>query len=239
MGYYVGHGRHWQFLRAAGQSDGAIMAHLYQAHLTSQSNVMFLADDVRLLCEPAVELGIGLLMRHEKMRSAFPYAPGGHDWPVEVTEVYEWSDPIEGQLIGSCHGARIGWFDPHFAENRSRYRLNDGPQTIRVNALAYRVGRTTFDSAEQEALMGEMKAYMPIQDEQASDDEFQFASHVEAVRSLDFHGAPVDVYTVTIALPDDFPMRLDVFTGRAVAEERFAVGDRISGACWLFGRLVE
>jgi hypothetical protein len=108
-----------------------------------------------------------------------------------------------------------------------------------MNALAYRVWPTQFESAEQETLMGQMKAYMPLPGDEASEDELQFISHVEAVRSIDFDGVPLDVYTVTIALPDDFPMRIDVFTARAVADGQFTVGDRISGACWLFGRLVD
>jgi hypothetical protein len=239
MGYFVGHGRHWQFLRAAGHVDAVMMGHMYRAYLTSQANVLFETGGVRLICEPNVELGIAQLIRDGKIVSAFPYAPGGHDWPIEVHEIYAWPDPIEAQLLGSCHGARVGWFDPHFAQNRDRYKPNSGVQTFRMNALAYRVGRTQFGTAEQESLMGGMRAYMPISDPEASEDELQFVSHVEAVRTLDYRGVPVDVYTVTIALPDDFPMRLDVYTGRALADERLAVGDRITGACWLFGRLVD
>jgi hypothetical protein len=86
--------------------------------------------------------------------------------------------------------------------------------------------------------MGQMKAYLPLSGDDASEDELQFSSHVEAVRPLDFHGVPFDVYTVTLALPDDFPMRVDVYTPRSAADEVLAVGDRISGACWLFGRLI-
>lgn len=242
MGYFVGHGRHWQFLRAAGHIDALLMGHMYRAYLTSQANVLFESGGVRMICEPNVELGIAQLLRGEKIVSGFPYAPGGHDWPIEVHGIYAWPDPVEAQLLGSCHGARIGWFDPHFAQNRDRYRpgVGSGALTFRMNALAYRVGRTRFANAEQESLMGETKAYMPIPDPEASEDELHFISHVEAVRTLDYRGVPVDVYTVTIALPDDFPMRLDVYTGRALADEgeRLAVGDRISGACWLFGRLV-
>lgn len=111
--------------------------------------------------------------------------------------------------------------------------------TFRMNALAYRVGRTQFANPEQEALMGQMKAYLPLPGDEASDDELQFSSHVEAVRSLDFHGVPFDVYTVTLALPDDFPMRVDVYAAQSIADESLAVGDRISAACWLFGRLIE
>jgi hypothetical protein len=109
-----------------------------------------------------------------------------------------------------------------------------------MNALAYRVWRTDFSSPEHEQQMGGMKAYMPLSDQgdfQASEDEVQFMSHVEKAWSLDFHGLAFDVYTVTIALPDDFPMRLNVYSPPSASQRRLVVGERISGVCWLFGRL--
>lgn len=241
-GFFVGHGRHWEFFRMAGRSNADLMALFHQIYLQCQANVIFQAGGVQLICEPSKELGVALLMRGNDIRSAFPYAPGGHIWPIEIKSHYEWSEPIEAQLIGSCHGAKIAWFDAHYALNHGRSTSAKGPLNFHVNALAYRVWRTQFDNPEQEAQMGKMKAYMPLTDSEdfvASEDEIQFISHVEEARSLDFHGIPIDVYTVTIALPANFPMRLNVYSPRVAAEGTFGVGDRISGVCWLFGRLAS
>jgi hypothetical protein len=155
-------------------------------------------------------------------------------------DVYEWPNPIEAQIIGSCNEAKVVWFDPHYAANRDQYRRSKGPLNFQINALAYHVERTRFASHEQETLMGEMTGYTPLSDAEnfvASEDEIQFASHVEAVRALDFHRVPFHVYTLTIATPNDFPMRLNLYTPRTAAMDTFAIGERISGACWLLGRL--
>jgi hypothetical protein len=120
-GFYVGHGRHWDFFRLAGRSEGELMSLFYQTLLSSQANVLFQSGEVRLVCEPDRELAIGLLMQGTGLGSAFPYVNGGHSWPIEVRDRYEWPNPIEGQLIGSCHGAKVAWFDAHYAENKGRY----------------------------------------------------------------------------------------------------------------------
>lgn len=239
-GFYIGHGRHWEFFRSAGHTDQDLLALFQEISTAPETETRFQSEDVHLISETGKELSVGLLIHGDRLGSAYPYVESGHTWPIEVAERHEWPSGIEAQLIGSCHGAKIVWFDTRYAENRTTYDAATGPQNFQINGLAYSIWRTTFDSPEHEAEVGGMRAYLPLSDQenyQASDDEIQFMSEVEAAWTVDFHDVPFDVYTITIALPDDFPMRLNLYTPRSMAEDVFTVGERIGGVCWIFGRL--
>jgi hypothetical protein len=236
--FYVGHGRHWAFFEESGRSNAELMTHFDPIYRGDNSFEIYRDGTTRLLREADAELGIVLLIRDSVIRSAYPDVMTGHEWPATIRDVYEWPDGDEAQLIGTCYPAAIKWFDTRYVQNRSRYRNLPTTATLSVSALAYQVWPTEFDTAEQESRMGGMKAYLPVSDQGdyvASADEIQFVSHVEAVRATDFHGLSMTVYTVTIALPDDFPMRLNVYAPPSAAAQSFGIGDRISGVCWLFG----
>jgi hypothetical protein len=236
-GFYVGHGRHWDFLRMAGYSDAEMISVFYQTSLASRGNVLSKSGDVSYVYEVDQEFGVGLLMDKDKIASAFPHVNGGYCWPVHIRHRYPWPNSMEGQLIGSCHGARVGWFDGRFGAQSEKYE-GDASVTVQLNALAYRAWSTTFQTEDQEREMKGTKAYMPLQDEPgytASEDEIQFMSHVEEAYSLGFFGIPIDVYTITLALPDDFPMKVKLYTPRMVSERLLKPGEGISGVGWLFG----
>lgn len=240
-GFYVGHGRHWDFLRQAGLSDGALMALFYQTLVANAQQPIATVGSWSLLAETTPDLTIAVLMNKHQLSSAFPYTAGGHIWPMTVHDRYDWQAPNnEAQLIGACHGAAVTWFDTHYAFNKDAYGDPAKPILFAMSALGYQVWPTQFANDEQAQLMRDMKAYMPLTDQGefiASADEFQFVSHVEAVRTFNFHGTTMHVFTVTLALPEDFPMRLDVFTPVSAVQGTFDVGDCISGVCWLLGHL--
>lgn len=241
-GFYVGHGRHWHFVEEAGRSQEDLMRMLTEVYASSASKVLFQVGETRLIVEPEKELAVGVLAQGTQIRSAFPYCSGGHIWPIELKQVNEWPGEIEAQHIGSCKGAKVCWFDPHYAQCAAYYKKVSGPVVVQMNALAYQVWKTEWESPEKEAQMGQMKAYLPLGDQEgfdASHDEIQFMSHAEAIRPLDFHGVPMEVITLTVALPDDFAMRLNLYTPHTDRQATFAVGDRIGGVCWLFGKLAQ
>lgn len=237
-GFYVGHGRHWDFFRLAGYSDNDLMSVFGRVSLACQGNILCNVGELNVICEPDQEFGVGLLMNGSKIASAFPHVNGGHIWPIAIRQQNGWPTVMEGQLVGSCLGAKVGWFDGQYGARSSLYKETNQPLNFQINGLAYAVWRTQFETPEHEQLMGGTKAYMPLVDDGgyiASEDEIQFMSHVDEVRSLAFFDVPIDVYTITIALLDDFPMKLNLYAPRVVSKEKFSPGDAINGVCWLFG----
>jgi hypothetical protein len=93
-----------------------------------------------------------------------------------------------------------------------------------------------YESPKQEAELSETNAFFPLRGEDGGCvDEIKFMSRVEAAREIDFHGITLRAYTVTLAEPEDFPMRIDVFAHPSVCQRDFQPGDPISGFAWVFG----
>ena len=229
------HARHWHFLASAGDPQEQ-MHQIYQELISGSQSLMTQHEETMHLIDRDGQLRCGLLLHMKQPAAVHPLVVDGFDWPLEICEVLPWPDGCQGHVIASCRGAQVCLYDTHYFLHQHRYRSGE-PLQFTVAGLAYSLFGTVFEDEQQAVSLAETKAYFPVSQEEGGEvDEFKFMSHVEAVRETDFHGLPLLVYTVTIALPDDFPMRLDLFAHRSSCEKQFAVGDPISGFAWLFGK---
>ena len=174
---------------------------------------------------------LSFLARLDGVLTAYPYDDAGYEWPVEVKEVHAWPNGVEAQLVGSCNGARIGFFDTMFFKNGESYR-QDVALTFLINGLAYKLS----EGEVPEGFSEDYTCYLPQPPERGGGvDEVSFDSRIEDVKEVDFWGIPLIAYTLTLAVPNGFPLRLTVYSHESAGPRRFDPGDRVAGYAWLFG----
>ena len=227
------HGRHWYFLAVDGDAQQTlqrIFSKLADGEAWSVEH-----QKVFQLIDSTGDLRCGFLLRNEQFIAGYPLVVDGYGWPLKIHDTLTWPDQVQASIVASCEGQRISLFDTQHFLHKDGY-AGDSEQMFIVGAIAYKLFDTMYESAEQEAELSETKAFFPLRPEDGGGaDEIKFMSHVEAVREIDFHGITLQAYTVTLAEPGEFPMRIDVFAHPTVCEREFQVGDPISGFAWVFG----
>lgn len=227
------HGRHWYFLAADGDPQQKLRAMFGEM---AQGNVLTVEHEgVFQMIQAEGDLRCSFLLRGDEFIAGYPIAVDGYGWPLKIHDRVTWPDGIQANLIASCEGARVCLFDAQHFLHRDSYS-EESERTFVVAGLAYKLFDTVFESPEQKEKLAETKAYFPVDDAEGGRvDEIKFMSHVEVVREVDFWGTPLLAFTLTLAEPEDFPMRLDIFAHPSACEKEFRPGDRISGFAWLFG----
>ncbi|MFC1834102.1 hypothetical protein ACFL2Q_05125 [Thermodesulfobacteriota bacterium] len=229
IGYY-GHGRHFYFLEDSGDPHDAV-AEIINQILSGESGAGLNHGDYCQVIDARGDLMMSFLLHGRDIVAAYPYEDTGYGWPIEVKEVYVWPEGHEAQIVGSCNGARVGFFDTCFFKYRDTYR-QDVPLTFLINGLAYKV----FEGEATEEFSDDFCAYLPLTpEEEGGVDEIKFESRVEEVNDVEFWGVPLLAYTLVLATPNDFPLRLTMYAHESAGPKRFAPGDRIGGYAWLFG----
>lgn len=196
-------------------------------------------------------VGVCVLVKEGKMESAYPEVWGGAVWPISVIEVVPWANGIEGQVTGTCLGATVSFFDTRFYANGAGYRVGE-TYNFRMSAIAYKVGLAddleaesgTGDSTSKVSFRG-ARAYMPatLSNESADIDDFWFYSPLEDSSSeVEIAGRTLQSYPITLALPEEFEMRLPLCAAQHTAAPETAgvePGDDLTGFLWLQGYLEE
>lgn len=227
------HGRHWYFLAVEGDAQQTLQRIF--ASLAAGDAWTIEHQKVYQLIDNAGDLRCSFLLRNEEFIAGYPIVVDGYGWPLKVHDTLTWPDQVQADIVASCEGQRICLFDTQHYLHKDSYS-DTQERTFVVGALAYKLYDTIYESPEQEIQLAEEKAFFPLRPEDGGCvDEIKFMSHVEAAREIDFHGIPLRAYTVTLAEPDDFPMRIDVFAHPSVCERDFQPGDAISGFAWIFG----
>lgn len=227
------HGRHWYFLAVDGDPQ-AKLRNIF-AEMAAGEALAVEHQKVYQMIDAAGDLRCGFLLREEQFIAGYPLVVDGYGWPLKVHDTLTWPDQIQANLVVSCEGQRLCLFDTQHFLHKQSY-IDERERTFVVGALAYKLFETMYDDPAQEAQLSGEKAFFPLRPEDGGcADEIKFMSHVETVREVDFHGVSLRAYTLTLAEPEDFPMRLDVFAHPNVCERDFLPGDPISGFAWLFG----
>lgn len=233
MGTSFDHGRHWYFLATDGDAQQTLQSIF--AKLAGGEALTIEHQQVFQLIDAAGELRCSFLLRNEEFVAGYPLVVDGFGWPLKIHDTVTWPDQVQASLVASCEGQRICLFDTQYFLHKEKYS-DAAEKTFVVAALAYKMFDTMYESAEQEAELCNTKAFFPLRPEDGgSADEIKFMSHVESAREIDFHGITLRAYTVTLAEPEDFPMRIEVFAHPSVCERDFQPGDPISGFAWVFG----
>ena len=226
------HGRHWYFLAADGEAQQTLQSIF--AKLAGEAALTVEHQKHFQLIDAEGDLRCSFLLRNEEFVAGYPMVVDGFGWPLKIHDTVTWPDQVQSSLVASCEGQRITLFDTQHFLHKHTY-TDESEHMFVVGAIAYKLFDTMYDSPEQEAELRQTKAYFPLREEDGGTiDEIKFMSHVEAVREIDFHGIPMRAYTVTLAEPEEFPMRIDVFAHPSVCERDFAPGDAISGFAWEF-----
>jgi hypothetical protein len=185
-----------------------------------------------------------VLVANKMLASAYPEVQDGPVWPIEITEIIPWANGLEGQIVGTCHGATVGFFDTRFYANQRRYEVGQ-TYNFHMGALGYTVGRAPESEIETEmgakVSMKGAYAFMPanVDNDAADVDDFWFHSPLEGERESAYLLGPlIYSYPVIIAIPEDFEMKLDVYCGAHVLEPEMQdvqQDEDIKGYLWLQG----
>ena len=239
-----GHGDHWGcVVRATEQSE--LMQFISGVIRDASRPEVFEATGAGMAVHaPGDDVSATVLVVNDKLASAYPDALLGHKWPITVDKVVPWANGIEGQIMGTCHGASISFFDTRFYVNRRKYKIGE-TYDFQLSAFAYVVGKAAeveFDSdiGAKVSLKG-AHAYMPadINNPTADIDDYWFHSPLESeVGGAELAGRHLKVYPIIIALPDHFEMRINLYAARHTLDpnmEKVAPGDDLEGFLWLQG----
>ena len=227
------HGRHWYFLAVDGDAQQTLQRIF--AKLASGNALTIEHQKMYQLIDSSGELRCGFLLRNDQFIAGYPLVVDGYGWPLKIQDTLTWPDQVQASIVASCEGQHVCLFDTQHFLHKEQY-VQDSEQMFVVGAIAYKLFDTMYESPEQEEELGDKKAFFPLRPEDGGcHDEIKFMSHVEVAREIDFHGINLRAYTVTLAEPEAFPMRIDVFAHPSVCEHDFRVGDPISGFAWIFG----
>jgi hypothetical protein len=244
-----GHGDHWGcILRASEETDllgflGRVVSEVERPEMFGGVGVGMAA------CSQGDKLRACVLVVNDRLVTAYPQAVNGPVWPITLREITPWANGVEGQVTGSCHGAEISFFDTRFYANQRRYKIGE-TYSFHMGALAYSVGRAA--DVEMESDIGAKvslegaHAYMPasIGNEGAADiDDYWFHSPLDGPTApAELVGRNLTLYPVTLALPDEFEMRVDLYAASHVVRPEMETTEQdsdLDGFLWLQGYLSE
>lgn len=241
-----GHGDHWGCVLRAGEQD-ELLGFIAEVINNAERPEMFHAAGPGMAVHaPGERLGACVLVVDDKVQTAYPEAHGGPVWPVTISEVVPWANGIEGQITGECYGAQVSFFDTRFYANRRLYKVGE-TYNFRMAGFAYTLGHAP--DAEFESDIGAKismrgaHAYMPanLGNESADIDDYWFHSPLEAeAGQVMLASKRLNVYSVVVAIPEDFLMQLDLYAAAHVLAPdmaSLAVEDDLEGFIWLQGYL--
>lgn len=245
-----GHGDHWGCILRASDT-GELLGFLGKVANEVENPIVFGTPSGApgvVACSPDDPLRACVLMVNGRLATAYPEALGGPLWPVTVREVIPWANGIEGQIKGECHGAEVSFFDTRFYANKRKYHSGE-TYDFRMSALAYTMEpapdlEVETDIGAKVSLKG-ASAYMPATagNESADIDDYWFHSPLEEEpRTVQVVGRTLQIYPVTLALPEEFEMRVNLYAARHILRpgmDRVAPGDDLEGFLWLQGYMGE
>ena len=245
-----GHGDHWGCVIRSVQEKELIP---YLANITRQDNHPYTYNfgpgsthkGLAFYSEPG-PVRACVLVVNNMLASAYPEVQGGPIWPVTITELIPWANGVEGQVVGSCHGASLGFFDTRFYANQRRYDLGQ-TYNFHMGAFAYTLAPapdTEFDTdAGARLSMKGAHAYMPanLDNDQADVDDLWFHSPLEREKEGAYLlGPPIYSYPIIMAIPNDFELQVNLYAApHNLAPEMHNAkpGDDLQGYLWLQGHL--
>ena len=189
-------------------------------------------EDLFHLCEATDYLSFSYWITAErKILTVYPYSDSGIDWPLEIKEIHLWPNKIEAQLLCSCNGARIGIYDTLYYRKRDVYRTDQIYQFI-ISGLVYKIFKKELPADCSE----DFTCYLPIsKEDEGGIDEIQFSSYIEDIEEIEAMGLPFYVFTMTLAVVNEFPMKVRMYCPKYINQTPLKEGDRISGYAWIFG----
>lgn len=251
-----GHGDHWGCIFRAVEQD-AIISLIQDVVAEDTRPAGFQAPGGGAAYRSkSASVRVVVLVVGDTLESAYPESQLGTEWPIVINEIVPWSNGIEAQISGECHGASISFFDTRYYENRHKYKVGREYNFL-MSAFAYIVGLAPDAEVEIEAgtkvsLKG-ARAYMPANigsNPDAEIDEFWFHSPIESATSeTEIGGRRLHAFPITMALPNDFEMSLTLYaadhnidTGLGNLDpERLRGGEEVDleGYLWLQGYLSD
>ncbi len=246
-----GHGDHWGCVLTSDR-QGELLDYIIRVANSDPHPRHFTGPAGRGLAaySPGEQVRMAVLVQNNQVVSAYPEIQRGGLWPVEVAKVVPWANGIEGQIEGSCHGARVCFFDTRFYANGHRYRIGS-TCNFRMGAFAYVLRRSADIEFEIEGGAGVSwrgaHAYLPaeigIPEAGADIDDYWFHSPPQGeVSAVEFIGVRLWVYPITIAIPDHFEMSLPLYAADHVRAQDLAhlrPEDDLDGYLWLQGYMAE
>jgi len=249
-----GHGDHWSCIFSEVQSDALLALIRKSIGEDAEPEVVRTREGtVTVYRSHGDAIQTCVLVVRQQAVSAYPEIVRGSVWPIKVREIVPWANGVEGQITGSCRGTEVSLFDTRFYANWGKYAVGE-TYHFQVGALAYSVGSAGDMEIETEleegsgstkVSMSGARAYMPasLAGGEADIDDFWFYSPLEEPsRETHFADATLHTYMITMALPDEFEMRVPLHAATHIISPEMStvkVEDDLIGYLWLQGHLVE
>lgn len=182
-------------------------------------------DDIFHAVDGRGEFMCSFLVQDQNVFSTYPYVEEGHEWPIRVEGVHLGPSPLEAQITGTCHGARVGLFDTLYFRNKSLY---DEQPTLgfMVTALAYELSASASDAPSGISQGGGREV-----------DDLIVTGEIVDAHEFQFWDIPLTVYTVSIPAPDGETLMLNMYTPLTAQVRPFEIGETVRGEVWLFGQV--
>ncbi|AFZ37935.1 hypothetical protein Sta7437_4471 [Stanieria cyanosphaera PCC 7437] len=194
--------------------------------------------------------------------SAFPWCAEGIVSSLEVCEVGDWCNPIEGRIKASTlGGASINFFDPHYYKNKQKYQVGKH-YNFSLAGLVYRLRKAEEKVIELD-LNSELKKILdPNLSLEPGDftsmqistrgscffyphekyfDDVSFRAPIEAIECFNFDG--IKFYQLKVFLikeDEEHTLPVYLYASEYVLKDyEPQVGDDIEGEIWLQGNLID
>ena len=199
--------------------------------------------------------------------TAFPYAATGGKQRLRISEIHDWGNEVEGELLcETAEGqAMVGFFDTHYFAHQNDYKVGD-EHDFQLAGLVYSARCTneeTIEVTDQEVLAKRYAAYgesperlpdgsLPTQSVHLAGmtglcpadkypDDAEFYCVIGEVSEFALDG--IRIFQITPKFEDEdcekIPLPRVIFGAAAVFKDGYVpkVGDSIGGALWVQGFL--
>jgi len=281
----MGHGNHWeclggtaedlvkQFIPATiakgviGQSTELVGTWFDSAKPTQETITTITYPETPLQCM-AMLVSQGSKKKHA-LFSGFPYAATGGKQHLRISEIRDWGNQVEGELLceTAAGQAVVGFFDTHYFANQDQYKVG-GEHDFQLAGLVYSARCTneeTIEVTDQKVLAERYAAYgefperlpdgsLPTQSVHLAGmtglcpadkypDDAEFYCVIGGVSEFDLDG--IRIFQITPKFEDEdcekIPLPRVIFGAAAVFKDGYVpkAGDSIGGALWVQGFLDE
>lgn len=235
------HGDHWKAVYGFNTFDEEFLLKEMSDLMDKQKGVVIRSNYERLEQFDG-RLGMSLIANYpkHKMITAYPVLKSDETIPFETRKIIEWnhSDNIEAQIVGNGRGLfGLKFFATDYCENKDVYRSKKD-LNVSLSGLLYVV---KYTEKLPTRFATDAVAYMPNTDlpNDSAMDFFGNVLSVEPYRSKIIEGFILNCKLINHPEIEDC-FNLEMFVNKNnMRMDEIKKNDRISGCCWLQGRIIK
>ena len=237
-----GHGDHWSAIfETEDETFSAILDSVNKKELIDQSRQF----DGKVVVHDSVgdHMKILTITKGNHIWTSYPYLVNGIPYEVEVENIEEWSNGLEGQIQGSLGEAAISFFDTRYLGSSEMYK-DARRGKFSLSALAYTLELIEHEEPE-EGKFGIAKGFAGFFPAKSGGDidDFTFSSAAKEIVEFDFWGKKFFRIKAPLFAMSDLVEggEVDIYVYvplKAIEGRKPKIGDDVFGAIWMQGHLV-